>query len=323
MDRRDLGVLGAVSRLTLGGGGIGQLWGETTRAEAVATLRAAVDAGIDVIDLAPRYGEGEAEEALGEAFEGRLPDGLRVTSKCLLGDTPPDRIEARLRDSIGDSLRRMRLERLDVFFLHSNVVPDAHPMRAHPDAGTRMTPYSHFVETVRPSFEAFVRDGLIGAWGLTGIGHPDTIITLLGETPAPAVVQCIANPMDSPGGLKFFDGPAKPREVIAAAVAKRVGVMGIRAVQAGALTDEIDRPLPADHPEVLDYRKAGAYRALAAELGMPAADLGHRYALSMAGVDTVVLGVKNRAELADCVTAAAAGPLPEAVIARVDACFAA
>ena len=43
----------------------------------------------------------------------------------------------------------------------------------------------------------------------------------------------------------------------------------------------------------------------------------------MAGVDTVVLGVKNRAELADCVTAAAAGPLPEAVIARVDACFAA
>ena len=147
-------------------------------------------------------------------------------------------------------------------------------------------------------------------------------MTLLGETPAPAVVQCIANPLDSPGSLKFFDGPAKPREVIAAAAAHGVGVMGIRAVQAGALTDTIDRPLPDHHPEVLDYAKATPYRALAAALGMSAAALGHRYALAMPGVDTVVLGVKNRAELADCLAAAEAGPLPQDLVAQVDACFA-
>ena len=45
------------------------------------------------------------------------------------------------------------------------------------------------------------------AWGLTGIGHPEIIIRLLGERPAPAAVQCIANLLDSPGGLKFFDEP--------------------------------------------------------------------------------------------------------------------
>ena len=65
-------------------------------------------------------------------------------------------------------------------------------------------------------------------WGLTGIGHPDTIIKLLGERPAPAAVQCIANLLDSPGSLKFFDGPAEPRTGIVAARAKGVGVMGIR-----------------------------------------------------------------------------------------------
>ena len=92
MERGNLGPIGPVGRLTLGGGGLGQLWGETSRGECVATLRAAADAGIDLIDLAPRYGEGEAEEVLGEAFDGRLPEGLRVTSKCLLGDTPPERI---------------------------------------------------------------------------------------------------------------------------------------------------------------------------------------------------------------------------------------
>jgi len=98
--------------------------------------------------------------------------------------------------------------------------------------------------------------------------------------------------------------------------------MGIRVVQAGALTDAIDRDLPADHPEVRDYNRAAAYRALAAELGTSAAALGHRYALSMAGVDTVVLGVKNRAELAECVAAEAAGPLSADIMARVDGCFA-
>jgi hypothetical protein len=44
--------------------------------------------------------------------------------------------------------------------------------------------------------------------------------------------------------------------------------------------------------------------------------LAHRYALSL-DVDTLVLGVKNRTELAEC-AAAAAGPLPPELIARVD-----
>ena len=194
-------------------------------------------------------------------------------------------------------------------------------MQQHPDAGARMTAQSDFVATVRPCFERFVAEGLIGAWGLTGIGHPDAIIELLASQPKPAVVQCIANAMDSPGALKFYEEPARPRDIIAAAQANGVGVMGIRAVQAGALTDAIDRDLPDDHGEVRDFNKAGAYRALAAELGMTAATLGHRYALSMSGVDTVVLGVKNRAELAECVRAEAAGPLANDIVAKVDGCF--
>jgi len=131
-------------------------------------------------------------------------------------------------------------------------------------------------------------------------------------------VQCIANLLDSPGSLKFFEGPAKPRAVIAAAKANGVGVMGIRAVQAGALTAAIDRELPPDHAEVRDYARAERYRRLCAELGENPAVLAHRYALSINGVDTVVLGVKNRRELAECVAAANAGPLPAELITRID-----
>src|SRR5207244_9775889 len=222
-----------------------------------------------------------------------------------------------LRELIEGSLKRLRLSRLDLFFLHSNVVPDAQPMARRSDAASRMTLYDTFVAEVRPVFERLVGEGLIGAWGLTGIGHPETIIRLLGERPAPAAVQCIANLLDSPGALKFFDGPAKPRAVMAAARANGVGVMGIRAVQAGALTSSIDRPLSADHPEMRDYARAAGFRQLAAELGITPALLAHRYALSLA-VDTLVLGIKNRQELAQCVAAAEAGPLPPDLAARID-----
>jgi aryl-alcohol dehydrogenase-like predicted oxidoreductase len=317
------GKLPPVSTLTLGGGGLGMLWGKTTFEECVATVHAAIGDGITLLDLAPRYGDGKAEEVVGAAFDGKLPAGVRVTSKCNLGNPPIADIETTLRRSIEASLHRLRGQKLDLFFLHSNVVPDAAFIAASaPGAGARMTPYAVFVEHVRPLFERFVTEGLIGAWGLTGIGQPDTIIRLLGERPAPAAVQCIANLLDSPGGLKFFDGPAKPRAIMAAARANGVGIMGIRAVQAGALTAAIDRDLPADHPEVRDYARAAGFRRLCAELGANPAVIAHRYALSL-DLDTLVLGVKNRQELAECVAAAQSGPLPPDLIARIDASVAA
>ena len=317
MRQHSFGRLSPVSILTLGGGGLGMLWGPTTFEECVATVHEAVAAGITLIDLAPRYGDGKAEAVVGAAFAGRLPAGVRVTSKCNLGNAAPGEIEKLVRQSIEASLKRLHLSRLDLFFLHSNVVPDASFLDRRPDAAVRMTLYQTFVDHVRPLFERLVGEGVIAAWGLTGIGHPDTIIRLLGERPAPAAVQCIANLLDSPGGLKFFDGPAKPRAVIAAAHRNGVGVMGIRAVQAGALTRALDRPLPSDHPEMRDYARATSFRRLADEIGVDPAVLAHRYALAL-DVDTLVLGVKNREELRSCIAAAEAGPLDAELMARVD-----
>src|SRR5438093_3175 len=106
MEERRLGRLWPVSVLTLGGGGLGMLWGETTFAECVATVHAAVAAGITLLDLAPRYGDGKAEEVVGAAFAGKLPAGVRVTSKCNLGNAAPAEIEGLLRRSIAGSLAR-------------------------------------------------------------------------------------------------------------------------------------------------------------------------------------------------------------------------
>jgi aryl-alcohol dehydrogenase-like predicted oxidoreductase len=70
---------------------------------------------------------------------------------------------------------------------------------------------------------------------------------------------------------------------------------------------------------MVDYRRAAPFRTLAKEIGESAAALAHRYALSIPGVATVVLGVKNRAELRECLAAAERGPLAPDLIARIDA----
>jgi len=329
MQERPFGRLGTVSALTLGGGGIGQVWGTTTRVESIATVRAAVEGGIRLLDLAPSYGDGEAERVVGEAFEGRLPEGVRVTTKCLLGRPDPDEAYALLRESLLASLERTRLPRVDVFILHGQIVPDGYEPPPAPAPGNTSTPAADprragtprtlFIEAVRPAFERLVAEGLAGDWGITGIGVPRALIDVIGTPPAPAVVQCIANLLDSPGGRGRIDEPARPREIMAAATAAGSAVMGIRAVQAGALTDALDRELPEGHPERRDFERAEPFRAIARDLGESAAALAHRYALSIPGVSTVVLGVKNRVELQDCLDAEARGPLEPELVARIDA----
>ena len=311
MRQRSFGKLGMVSALTLGGGGLGQVWGATTRDECVATVREAVESGVNLLDLAPTYGNGEAENVIGAAFEGVLPVGVRVTTKCRVGGTPPDQVYELLSSSLDASLARMRIDRVDVMFLHNAVTLGE-------EGGERLTTVRTVTEAVAPAFQRLVAEGRIGNWGLTGIGHADALIHLLTNGPRPDFIQCITNLLDSAGGLFQASEPPRPRDIIAVATANGVPVMGIRAVQAGALTDG-PRQVAARGPYgTADFARAAPFRAIAAEAGHSAAYLAHRYALSMEGVSTVVLGVKNREELRECLAAETDGPLEPDLVERID-----
>ncbi len=312
-----LGHLEQISRLALGGGGLGQVWGETTRGEAVETMHAAIDAGINLIDAAPIYGD--FENVIADAFAGDLPAGVRITTKVMLGEQPVGEAGAKIRATLEASLEAMNLDRVDLLFLHSNICEDDYDYaHGNQHRAAFATPWSQYLDEVIPTFEALTTDQTIGGWALTGTGVPATILKALTHETKPDVVQAVANLMDSPGGMRRYGGRAQPREIIATATALDIGVMGIRAVQAGALTDAIDRTMSDNHPETTDFRAAAPYRELCARLGLSAAATAHRYALDMTGVDTVVLGVKNRTELAECIAAEAAGPLPEDIREQID-----
>ncbi len=316
MTRRPFGALGQVSALTLGGAGLMGGWGhEPDLDEAVATIRAAVDAGVDHIDVAPAYGDGGAERAVGSAFDGTLPAGVRVSTKVPLDRPPRGTARGVIELSLNASLERLRLPRVDLLLTHCWLLPDGEE-----GAGRAGLPFRDYVQEVRPALERVVADGRIGAWGISGIGAPVTVQQALLSRPRPAAVQAIANVLSSAGEEVPFRGPPAG-SVAPAAVAACVPVIGIRAVGRGALADVLDKQVGDDHPIAVDHRRAAGLRRLAGARGIPAARLAYRYALSLPDVATVAIGVRNRAELADALDADRDGSLDAAEKVELrDAC---
>jgi diketogulonate reductase-like aldo/keto reductase len=85
----------------------------SARAEEIATLQLALDQGVTLIDTAEMYGDGRAEELIGEALQGRREQAF-IVSKVL-----PQ--HAGLRATLAAcerSLRRLRTDRIDLYLLH-------------------------------------------------------------------------------------------------------------------------------------------------------------------------------------------------------------
>src|SRR5258706_2531555 len=99
------------------------VWGPPAdRSEAIATLRRAVDLGVNLIDTAESYGPFVSEELIAEALHP-YPTGLVVATKGGFDRPGPHKWETncrpeRLREALDGSLRRLRLERIDLDQLH-------------------------------------------------------------------------------------------------------------------------------------------------------------------------------------------------------------
>ena len=138
------------------------------------------------------------------------------------------------------------------------------------------------------------------------------------DTP-PTAVQCAVNPLNSVGGIAYVTESFDCRRVLDACRANSVPALAIRAVQAGALTSKMDRELPADDADQLDFDRAQGFRQLAADWGQTPARLAHRYALSIPDLGSVILGVKNRDELQECLQAERDPRLTPEEVADVEA----
>jgi diketogulonate reductase-like aldo/keto reductase len=125
------------------------------RAAERAALRLAFDIGYRVIDTAEMYGEGGAEEVVGEALAGALREGslargdLVIVSKVY----PHNASEAGVVAACERSLRRLQLEHLDLYLLHwRGSIP---------------------LEETLAGFETLLARGLVRRWGVSNFDLDD------------------------------------------------------------------------------------------------------------------------------------------------------
>lgn len=147
------GLSTKASRIALGTWAIGGwMWGGSDDANAVRTIHAALEQGINLIDTAPAYGFGHAEVLVGKALaDGRRQQALIATKVGLAwrdGKVYRDSSPIRLRRELEVSLRRLQTDVIDVYQVH------------WPDESVR------FEETAA-ALESFRREGKIRAVGVS------------------------------------------------------------------------------------------------------------------------------------------------------------
>jgi len=99
----------------------GDCWGAAEDDRSVRVVEEAIDKGINFIDTAPIYGGGRSEEVIGRAIRGKK-DRVMIATKCGLQQKgsaiKPNLSSAFIREEIENSLRRLGVERIDLYQCH-------------------------------------------------------------------------------------------------------------------------------------------------------------------------------------------------------------
>ncbi|MEU3412419.1 aldo/keto reductase [Streptomyces sp. NPDC006658] len=127
MEKRSLGTL-RVSALGLGCMGMSAFYGSADRAEGIATIRRALDLGIDFLDTAQMYGPLTNESLVGEAVKGHRDEYVIATKfnyrmdDAVPGDLstvgPQDGSAEHVRSSVDGSLQRLGTDHIDLYYQH-------------------------------------------------------------------------------------------------------------------------------------------------------------------------------------------------------------
>jgi aryl-alcohol dehydrogenase-like predicted oxidoreductase len=333
METRTLGRTGLrVSAVGFGGGGIGQVWGETTDTESVRAVHRALELGVTFFDVAPGYGDGRAERVLGDGLQGRRDD-VTVMTKVNLAPEQLDDIEEAVKASVEASLQRIRTDHVELLIIH-NMVTSA-----------RGRPYKTAITVEDAMRMADAMDALKKAKKVRHIGFTawrctDAALTALLDSGRFSVLQSEVNMLNRsalepavPGSghenmaeLERDGSDVAMRELgyrgtdqheaIRRASEADIGVVAIRPLMAGALTDALDREETSPDMHRMQAR-ADRLRFLLDDRRPTLSSVALRYVLAQPGPTTVVPGVKNQAEIEDAVAAAELPEFTEAELARI------
>jgi L-galactose dehydrogenase len=271
MQTRPLGRTGLdVPILSFGASSLGQEFRQVTLEEALASVRAALASGMNLIDTSPFYGRGMSEVLLGVALKGVPRDSYLLCTKLGRYDLAHFDFSARrVAESIDVSLHRLGTDHLDIVLCHD----------------VEFVPLEQIVAETLPALRRAQAAGKVRFVGFSG--YPQRIFRWICER---AEVDCVLNYNQyTLQNTRFAD------ETIPWLGARGIGVMNAGPFSARLLTDA---PLPAwlKEPEEV---KAAARRAaeLCRSRGSSIARLALQFALADERIATTVAGSANPANV--------------------------
>jgi aryl-alcohol dehydrogenase-like predicted oxidoreductase len=258
--------------------GGGYNWGEQNEADSIDTIRAAIDAGINMFDTAEAYNGGISEEILGKGLAGRR-DKVLIASKVL----PENLVPGKLIEACERSLKRLRTDYIDLYQIHwpNWDVP---------------------LDESYGALEKLQQDGKIRFIGVSNFGVRD-LADALGRG------EVVSNQIAY--SLLFR---AVEHEILEQCRQARVGVLAYSPLAQGLLTGKFKGPddLAADRARIRWFSKnrtetvhdsegcekqafetVEAIKAICADLGQPMANVALAWVLRQPGITAVLAGARK------------------------------
>jgi aryl-alcohol dehydrogenase-like predicted oxidoreductase len=300
--------------------GGGEYWGNQDQNDVNNVVHASIDLGVNYFDTAEAYNDGRSEASLGEALRGIPRDSFLVGSKVSPSNCYPEI----LKQHCNDSLRRLRLDHIDIYMIHWPI---------HPHSIRHFTSDKTIIDNPPSSEEALEalrelrREGKIRFFGVSNYSrHRLEAITAneLCVNQLPYNLLCRAIEYDAIGACRKHG----------------IGIIGYMALLQGILADIYPsfRDIPVWQRRTRHFNssatkecrhgEAGAeeetrgaiegIRKICQETGIPMSDLAIRWILRNEALTCTLAGSRTVAELEANIRAATT-ELPEDIYAALNA----
>jgi len=275
--------------LSFGASSLGAEFRSVKLEEALASVRVALDSGLNFIDTSPFYGRGMSEVLLGIALEGVPRDSYTLCTKLGRYDLGHFDFSAkRVAESVDVSLHRLRTDHLDIVLCHD----------------IEFVPLRQIVEETLPALRKIQQSGKVRFIGISG--YPQKIFHTIGNQTR---LDCVLN-----YNQYTLQNTRFAEETVPYLKAKGIGIMNAGPFSARLLTRAA---LPAwlKEPESV---KAAARRAAehCAGKGVDIAKLALQFSLANPDITTTISGSANPENIRKWVQWAAE-PLDQELLAEV------
>lgn len=272
MKYNEIGKTGMkVSELSFGASSLGGVFHDIDEGRAIDAVNAAVDGGMNFIDVSPYYGHYKAETVLGKALRGIARDRYYLSTK--VGRYGKDGVNTwdysarRAKESVYESMDRLGIDHIDLINVHDVEFSDMNQV----------------VEETLPALVALREEGVVGHVGITDL-QPENLRWIIDRVPAGTVesVLCFCHySLNDDMLVDYIDYLGE----------KGIGIINASPLSMGLLSS---RGVPAWHPApkplVEACRKAAEY---CAEVGYPIEKLAIQYSVSNPAIATTLFSSAN------------------------------